>query len=81
MLLTCTLRMQEGLQASVQMLCVEFTVHRTLQMPRSMWRQRAVAEGVLPLPCPFIIACRFIVSVSSCLYMTHIKAMLLCRLY
>ncbi len=30
-----------------------------------MWRQRAVAEGVLPLPCPFIIGCRFIVSVSS----------------
>ena len=28
------------------------------------WGQRAVAEGVLPLHCPFIIACRFIVSVS-----------------
>ncbi len=48
MLRTCTLRMQEGLQASVQ-----------------MWRQRALTDGVLPLPCPFFIACRFIVTVSS----------------
>ena len=65
MLRTCTLRMQEGLQAPVQMQCVEITVHRTLQMYWGMWRQRVAAEGVLPLPCPVFIACRFIVSVSS----------------
>ena len=32
MLRTCTLRMQEGLQAPVHMMCIKCTVHRTLQM-------------------------------------------------
>ena len=61
MLRTCTLRMQ----APVQMPFIESTMHRTLQMLRSMWRQRAVAEGMLPFSCPFFIAFRFIVSISS----------------
>ena len=65
MLRTCTLRMQEGLQAPVQMPFIESTVHRTLQMQRSMWRQRAVAECMLPFSCPLFIAFRFIVSISS----------------
>ena len=35
------------------------------QTGRPLWRQCAVTEGVLHLPCPFFIACCFIVSVSS----------------